>query len=260
LLDSSRQLFVPWCSTGLDTTTRHRLLLPPGANAAFNRAATGEVTAASADELQGFRAYFSSREFALIQSLVLVPFVHNLRLLGLLVIARMAPEPSRDTLSVLRQAAQQAAPLIRQLAGREVEELPRDSGLPLPELLQTALQTAKQKGHHLILMRFRIGAILRQAAARYPDLESFRLQEELALLCRGAFRVIGQVRTLKSQELLVLVHGMKDADPQLLRKQLQLIIKGSLQELIEPGGVDLEADSRIVVDNLEDALHFIIES
>jgi hypothetical protein len=260
LLDAARQLFVPWCSTGLDTTTRHRLLLPPGLNAPFNQAATGEIALAAGPDLEGFREFFSSRVFALIKRLVLVPFIYNHRLLGLLVVVRLALEPEQDPLSLLQQVAQQASPLLRRLAGRVAEELPGESGLPLPELVQTLFQTAKQKAHPLILMRLQLGSILRQATARYPELEPFRLQEEISSLCQSVFRVIGQVRTLKARQLLVLVHGMKDADPELLRKQLQTIIGANLQELIEPGVLDLSVDSRIIVDDPETALRFIAES
>jgi hypothetical protein len=173
---------------------------------------------------------------------------------------RLALEPEQDPLSRLQQVAQQASPLLRRLAGRVAEELPGESGLPLPELVQTLFQTAKQKAHPLILMRLQLGSILRQATARYPELEPFRLQEEISSLCQSVFRVIGQVRTLKARQLLVLVHGMKDADPELLRKQLQTIIGANLQELIEPGVLDLSVDSRIIVDDPETALRFIAES
>jgi hypothetical protein len=260
LHDAARQLFVPWCSTGLDTTTRHRLLLPPGFNAPFNRAAAGEVTRVDGEELEGFRELFSSREFAQIRRIVLAPFVHGGRLLGLLLIARLASEPSGEILSLLQQLTQQASHLFRWVAGRPVEEAQQDSGLPLPELVATMLQAAKQKAHPLILMRLELSALLRQATARYPELEPFRLQEEVFALCRAMFRVIGQVRNLKPRRLLVLVNGMKDADPELLCRQVESVVQTSLRELIEPGAVDLGAESRIIQDDPEPALRFLAEA
>ena len=260
LLDGSRQLFVPWCTTGLDTTTRHRLLLPPGANDPFNRAAAGQIVLVDKEELQGFRELFSSREFALIQRLVLVPFVHLHRLLGLLLIVRMAPEPDPKLLSLLQQAAQQASPLLHRLAGRSAEQLPAESGLSVPELVQNALQTAKQKSHPLVLMRLDLDPILRRAASRFPELETFRLQEELAILCRAMFQVIGQVRVIQKRSLLILVHGMKEADVELLRRQLLAVLADHLRELLATESLELEVESRVIVDEPEAALRFIGES
>ena len=260
LQDSARQLFVPWCSTGLDTTTRHRLLLPPGLNEPFNRAASGEVTVVAEEEMQGFREFFSSREFALIRRLILVPFVYGQRLVGLLLIMFMASEPAGEMLSLLRQVAQQAAPPLLRAAGRQGDDGLRDTGQPLPELVAGMLESAKQHSHPLLLMRLKLSPLLRQVEARYPELEPFRLQEELLTLCRDLFRVIGRVRSLKSNQLLVLVNGMKDADPELLLRELEAVIQASLKELMPADSLKLATESRIVTEDPEAALDFIAEA
>jgi hypothetical protein len=257
LHDSARQLFVPWCSTGLDTTTRHRLSLPPGLNEPFNRAASGEVTLVEGEELQGFRNHFSSREFALIRQLILVPFVHGQRLLGLLLIARMPSELAGEMPDLLRQAALQAAPLLLRIAGRLADDGLRDTGQPLPELVTGMLESAKQHAHPLLLMRLKLGALLSQAETRFRELEPFRLQEELLLLCRDLFRVIGRVRSLKSNELLILINGMKDADPELLLRELEAVMQASLRELIAEDTVKLAAAYRVVTEDPEAALDFL---
>jgi hypothetical protein len=260
LQDSARQLFVPWCSTGLDTTTRHRLLLPPGLNEPFNRAASGEVILVEGVELQGFREFFSSREFALIRQLTLVPFVHGRRLVGLLLIVRMASQPAGEMLSLLRQVAQQAAPPLLRVAGRLGDEGLRDTEQPLSELVTGMLESAKQHSHPLLLMRLKLGPLLRQVAARYPELEPFRLQEELLILCRDLFRVIGRVRSLKSNQLLIVINGMKDADPELLQRELEAVIQASLRELIAADTVKMAAESRIVTEDPEAAFDFLAEA
>jgi hypothetical protein len=260
LQDPGRQLFVPWCSTGLDTTTRHRLFLPPGLNPAFNRAATGELTLVEGKGLEGFREFFSSREFALIRRLTLVPFVHGQRLLGLLLIIRMSSEPDGEMLSLLGQTAQQAAPLLLQTAGKMADDGLRDTEPALPELIQGMLQAAKQHAHPLLLMRLKLGAFLHQVAARYPELEPFRLQEQLLMLCRVLFRLIGRVRSLKSNQLLILINGMKDADPELLQRELEAVMQANLRELIAADTVELATESRIVTEDPEDALAFLAEA
>jgi hypothetical protein len=122
------------------------------------------------------------------------------------------------------------------------------------------LQAAKQHAHPLLLIRLKLGALLHQVAVRYPELEPFRLQEQLLMLCRALFRMIGRVRSLKSNQLLILINGMKDADPELLQRELQSVMQANLRELIAADTVELATESRIVAEDPEVALDFLAEA
>jgi hypothetical protein len=251
--DPRRHVYSPLAAVGFDTTSRHRLRLEPGANPEFNRAAAGRIVEVRGEELAAFREYFSSREFSAVRELTLVPYLHAQRLVGLLLVTRMRRPSTGDALELLRSTMMPAGELLPQDEESEAAEDAR----PLAERLESLLAGCKNRGHPLILIRLSLDEPVRLAREHFPDLEGFRLYEFLVGACRRLLRGIGQVEMPKPKDLILLVHGMKDGDPPLLLRQVEIALLAQLRGLVDANSVDLRAEVRTVTDDAQAALEFL---
>jgi hypothetical protein len=91
------------------------------------------------------------------------------------------------------------------------EQAAQDTRTPA-ERLQALLADCRNRAQALTLIRISLDEILRLAQERFPELEGFRLYEFLVGSCRRLLRGIGQVEIPRPRVLVLLVHGMKDAD------------------------------------------------
>ena len=251
--DPRRHVYSPLAAAGFDTTSRHRLRLEPGANPYFNSAAEGRIVEVRGEELTAFRECFSSREFSAIRELTLVPYLHAQRLVGLLLVTRLRRSASGDVLELLQSTMAPAGELLQQDEEAESPEEPR----PLSERLQALLAGCKSRGNPLLLIRLSLDELVRLARERFPDLDGFRLHEFLVVACRRLLRGIGQVEIPKPKDLVLLVHGMKDGDPPLLLRQLEMALLAQLRGLLDARTVDLRAEARTVTDDAQAALEFL---
>jgi hypothetical protein len=251
--DSRRHVYSPLASIGFDATTRHRLRLEPGANADFNRAAEGNAVEVHGDGLAAFRQYFSSRQFAAFHQLALVPYLHNQRLVGLLLVTRLVRPLTTETLELLRSSMAPGGQLIAQ----DEREQPVEDARPPAERLQAILAECRGRGQVLIMIRLSLDELLRLALERFPDLESFRLYEFLVGSCRRLLRGIGLVEIPRPRVLVLLVHGMKEADPPLLLRQLESALLAEIRGLVDSRSVDLRPEVLTVTDDAQAAQEFL---
>ncbi len=251
--DPRRHVYSPLAALGFDATSRHRLRLEPGANAQFNLAAAGNVVEVRGEELAAFRQYFSSRQFAAVRQLVLVPYLHNQRLVGLLAATRLARPSARESLDLLRASMGPGG----QLLAQDERDTPEEDSRTPGERLQAILAECQGRGQALILIRLSLEELLRLALERFIELERFRLYEYLVGTCRRLLRGIGQVEIGRPPVLVLLVHGMKDADPPLLLRQLENALLAEIRGLVDARSVDLRAEVLIVTDNVQEAQEFL---
>ncbi len=251
--DPRRHVYSALAALGFDATSRHRLRLEPGANAQFNLAAAGSVVEVRGEELAAFRQYFSSRQFATLRQLVLVPYLHNQRLVGLLLAARLARPSAPESLDLLRASMGPGG----QLLAQDERDTPEEDGRIPGERLQAILAECQGRGQPLILIRLSLQELMRLALERFPELERFRLYEFLVGSCRRLLRGIGQVEIARPPVLVLLVHGMKDADPPLLLRQLEIALLAEIRGLVEARSVDLRSEVLTVTDNVQEAQEFL---
>jgi hypothetical protein len=251
--DPRRHVYSPLAAIGFDATSRHRLRLEPGANAEFNLAATGNIVQVHEDELAAFRPYFSSRQFAAVRQLALVPYLHNQRLAGLLLATRLARPLTAETLDLLRAGLAPGGELLAQNEQGEPEE----DGRTPTERLQAVLADCGSRGQALLLIRLSLEELLRLAQERFPELERFRLYEFLVGYCRRLLRGIGLVEITRPPALVLLVHGMKDVDPPLLLRQLESALLAEVRGLVDARSVDLRSEVLTVTDDLQRAQEFL---
>ena len=251
--DPRRHVYSALAAIGFDATSRHRLRLEPGANADFNRAAEGNLVEVRGEDLAAFREYFSSREFSGIRQLALVPCLHSQRLVGLLLVARLAKPLAAETRELLRSSMSAGGPLLAQ----DGEEPAAEDARPPAERLRALLAECQSRSQALILIRLSLDELLRLAQERFPELESFRLYEFLVGSCRRLLRGIGQVEIPKPRVLVLLVHGMKEADPPLLLRQLESALLAEIRGLVEARSVDLRPEVLTVTDDIQQAQDFL---
>jgi hypothetical protein len=252
--DPRRHVYAPLASIGLDATSRHRLRLEPGANADFNRAAAGNIVEVSGEELAAFRQYMSSRQFASVRQLALIPYLHNQRLVGMLLVARQARPGGKATLELLRSSMAAGGPL---LAQDERGGEPAEDARTPDERLQATLAECQSRSQPLVLIRISLEELLRLAQERFPELESFRLFEFLAGACRRLLRGLGLVEVPRPPVLVLLVHGMKEADPPLLLRQLESALLAEIRGLLDARSVDLRPEVLTVTDDAQNARDFL---
>jgi hypothetical protein len=251
--DPRRHVYSPLAAVGFDATSRHRLRLEPGVNAHFNRAAAGNIVEVSGEELAAFRPYLSSRQYAVVRQLALVPYLYNQRLLGLLWVTRLARPWSKETRELMRSSLVPGGQLLVQ----DERGGSAEYALTPEERLEATLAECKGRGQPLVLIRISLEQPLRLAMERFPELESFRLFEFLAGACRRLLRGLGQVEVPRPPVLALLVHGMKDADPPLLLRQLESALLAEIRGLVDAPRADLQPEVLSVADDAQAARDFL---
>jgi hypothetical protein len=119
------------------------------------------------------------------------------------------------------------------------------------------LTECQGRAQPLLLIRLSLEELLRLALERFPELERFRLYEFLAGSCRRLLRGIGRVEITRPPGLVLLVHGMMDADPPLLLRQLESALLAEIRGLVDARRVDLRAEVLAVSDNVQEAQDFL---
>ena len=263
LYDPVRMAFAPWASHGFDETTDHHLRIPLGANETMNRLAAGKVFLLSdPDTLKRFQQFFSFREFSTLEKLLLVPFIHENKFMGVLLIAEMEGDFEQSDLSGFETLAVRAAGLFYQARERHLEAAKR--GIPekpesLRENVRDAVQSCLAAGAPPIMIRVNTADIIEKVKMRNPYIDPFRLREDIARVILSLFQSLGPVFQIDQERILILVTRTPERDPELLLYHLKATLTRLLPELADQEEIDLEEQVRIPEANVEEALTFLAE-
>jgi hypothetical protein len=263
LYDPVRGVFAPWAAHGFDETTNHHLRIPIGANETMNRLAAGKVILASdPDTLNRFQQFFSFREFSTLENLLLVPFIHENKFMGILLIAEMEGDFNQSDLSGFETLAVRAAGLFYQARERRLEAAKR--GIPekpesLRESVRDAVQSCLAAGAPPIIMGVNTADIIEKVTNRNPYIDPFRLREDIARVILSLFQSVGPVFQIDRERILILVTRTPERDPELLLYHLKATLTRLLPELADQEEIDLEERVRIPEANVEEALTFLAE-
>lgn len=247
LFDPARSVYAPWAAAGLDETTMRRLRLPVDAGGHFDRLLAGEVLLlADPAEREPLRRYFSTREFATMESLLIVPFVHERRLLGMLLDTRSgADEALRDS---LRAWAPEAARLLYRSRQQRIEA-PPPLGVPgreeLRERAQVAAREAAARGNRLALVRLSLQPLVGAVGERNPFADPFRVQEDVLRLLSAVFRPLGDAVPLGSAKALLLLSVPAEPDLPLLTAHLRAALRTLVPQLAADAPLELEETMRV---------------
>ncbi len=263
LYDPVRLVFAPWAVHGFDQTTRHRLRIPVRANDTMNRLASGKVHLLSdPEELRPFQQFFSFREFSTLSNLLLVPFIHESRFLGLL----LSAEADRAGLDVFETLADRGARHFYAARERHLEGAKR--GTPeqpesLPESVRTALQPCVEQGLSPLMIRIDTATLVETVRRQNPYIDSFRLNQDISRVVLSLFQPLGSVFQVDRERMLILVTNtpqpVQEGDCELLLHHLKATLGRLLPELAEQERIDLAEQVRIPSPDIEEALTYLAE-
>ena len=263
LYDPMRMVFAPWAAHGFDETTNHHLRIPLGANETMNRLAAGKVfLLTDPDTLKRFQRFFSFREFSTLEYLLLVPFIHENKFMGILVIAEMEGVVSQSDLPGFETLAARAAGLFYQARERHLETAKR--GIPekpesLRECVRDAVRSCMAAGAPPIMIGLNTVDVIEKVKSRNPHIDPFRLREDIARVIHSLFQSLGPVFQIDRERILILVTHSPERDLELLLYHLKGTLKRLFRELAEQEEIDLEERIRIPEANVEEALTFLAE-
>ena len=263
LYDPVRMVFAPWAVHGFDETTNHRLRIPLGANDTMNRLASGKVYFLSGPEqLQPFQQFFSYREFSTLTNLLLVPFIHESKFMGLL----LSAASDQTDLDVFAALAEQAARHLYQARERHLEGAKR--GAPeqpgaLRETVRAVLQPCVDRGFSPLLIRVDTATLTESVQKRNPFIDPFRLNQDIARVVLSLFQSLGSVFQVGRERILIVVTNIaqpiQEGDCELLLYHLKTTLGRLLPELAEQDGIYLDEQIRIPSPDIEEALTYLAE-
>ena len=263
LYDPVRIAFAPWAVHGFDETTNHRLRIPLGANDTMNRLASGKVHLLSRpEELQPFQQFFSFREFSTLSNLLLVPFIHASKFMGLL----LSAVSEQTDLDIFETLADKAAGHLYAAREKHLEGAKR--GIPqrpeaLLEAVRTALQPSLEQGFSPLLIRISTARLLESVQKLNPYIDSFRLNQDISRIVLSLFQSLGSVFQVNRERMLILVtnneHPLQEGDPELLLYHLKATLGRLLPELSEQEQIDLDEQLRIPSPDIEEAFTYLAE-
>ena len=263
LYDPVRMAFAPWAAHGFDQTTKHRLRIPLGANDTMNRLASGKVQLLSGPEsLQSFQQFFSFREFSNLSNLLLVPFIHESKFMGLL----LSAQPEQTDLELFETLADRAAGYLYSARERHLEGTKR--AIPqqpesLREAARAALQPSLDKGFSPLMIRINTATLVESVQERNPHIDLFRLNQDISRVVLSLFQSLGSVFQVDRERILILVtnnaNPLQEGDGELLLYHLKATLGRLLPELAGQEQIDLDEQVRIPSPDIEEALTYLAE-
>ena len=267
LYDPVRLVFAPWAVCGFDETTNHRLRIPLGSSEPMNRLASGKVVLLSDQQaLQPFQQYFSFRAFSTVEYLLLLPFIHESRFMGLLLAADMEAKTGSEEMRFFETLADRAAGVLYSARERHLQGAAR--ALPEhPESIQqsvrSALQPVLEQGISPLMIRIDIAGLIESVKRQYPHIDPFRLSQDIRRVVLSLFQSLGSVFQVGGDRMLILVTRRIDRntarDPELLMHHLRATLIRLLPELTERESIDLDEQVRIPRPDIEEVLNFLAE-
>ncbi|HET6452021.1 MAG TPA: hypothetical protein VFI08_11955 [Spirochaetia bacterium] len=230
LYDALRLVFAPWAQRGFDQTTRHRMRIPLGANEAWNALANGSpILLSGAPALSAFQPYFSSREFASVEKLFLVPLVSEFKLVAVLLVTDLeSPLASeQELMECLARAAEAGAPRVQEArAARSAgtEAVRAEAAPPRDDMSQLLAFLSGRSNVQLVALS--LEDLSREILAAHEDLDPFRLHEDLQFFLGSFISDIGRALTVKPGRFTLALAEGTDLGLDLFAHQLTMFLDG----------------------------------
>ena len=232
LYDPVRLVYAPWAVRGYDQTTTRRMRIPLGANEAWNALGNGHpIFLDGAPALAPFQRYFSSREFAAVNRLVLVPLISEDKLIAVFELTEIdSPFASDEELSsCLARAAETAAPRVyKARAARIASSAPgkaRPEPLTLTDEPGNFLASLGTSRTTVLLLSLSLEDYANGVLQAHEHLDPFRLHEDLVYFL-GSFLVdVGTLLSLKQGRFIIALADFDAAGLDLFSHQLSMFLQ-----------------------------------
>jgi hypothetical protein len=235
LYDPVRLVYAPWALRGYDQTTLHRMRIPLGANEAWNALANGRpLVVVGAQSLAQFQQFFSSREFASVSRLVLVPFIADEKLVAVFLVTDMdSPFPTEDALvEALSRAAEAGAPRVQEARAARIAAAVSSGSRPEAVFPQDEsarfLEAVGASRAKVLLVALSLEEFSKKVLGTHQDLDPFRLHEDLLFFLGSFLADVGRVLPVRQGRFIL---ALPEFDPGVLdvfSHQLALFLHGLL--------------------------------
>jgi hypothetical protein len=251
LFDPIRLVYAPWASTGYDTTSLHRLRIPRGATEGFTSVASGRaIIIKGMEQIAHYEKYFSNREHAFIERIILAPVISDETLIAVLLITAASPPlPSENSLlSSLERIAGAAAPVIQK--SRE-EKLKRGTvsaemiRAPSKEELTRLLSSPSWSKKSILFISLTLADYEKQFLSMVPDMDPFRLDEDMRHFLRSFTADLGCAIPLGSAKYLVGLQDIEKKDLDIFLHQLTVYLNTIFGEIEGDGVLGMGAIQKV---------------
>ncbi len=232
LYDAMRLVYAPWAQRGFDQTTRHRMRISLGANEAWNALANGRpIVLSGAPALAPFQPHFSSREFASVERMILVPFIAEDKLVAVLLITDLeSPLATEAELTeCLSRAAEagahrvQEARSARRSAPGPAEGRP-ESAPPRDDMTQFLASLSGRTA--VLLVSLSLEEFDRQVLAAHEDLDPFRLHEDVQFFLGSFLSDVGKAMAVRPGRYTLALPDFEASGLDVFTHQLSLFLRG----------------------------------
>ncbi len=244
LYDPSRAEFAPWAIIGYDTTTIHRLRIARSAGQELAGGGNGRpLVVARANEIKTYEKYFSSREIALIDRLILVPFISAENLLAILVISASSPpfateEAFFTSLERIAGAASPAVEKAREERLRGVEPKSETPSATLEEELSRLLSSPTLSRKRVLFLSLSLEEYEKRILSEIPYLDPFRLEEDMRHFMQAFSADLGRAVPIGKASYLMAIQDLEKKNLDLFLHQLRVFLGAFFGEVDGAGVLD----------------------
>lgn len=232
LPDYDEDLFVPWASAGFDATSVHRLRIPT----ADLQAIVGDGQAGlvwSGSPAREFAPYFSRREGAMLDNLLLFPFVNGEGLEAMLVVTD-TPYFDGHTEHLRIILAAVGEPTARTIRDRRlaIAQTMRQSIVFKPaEIGVISERIAARAANGLAIGVVQLADLVSQIATSNDFLDPFRVWQDVLRATAALFATTATVCDAGDHRALLLMHGRIDEDTDLVMQHVSASLASILPEI-----------------------------
>lgn len=219
LPDESGLNFVPWVSEGIDRTTQHRLRFSREFLEGLPGLDHGTTAAITGNRLHPLKAFFSNREYALVKTLRITPFLAGDRFPAALLVIDSESRPNSRDLTGIEAAGPAIAAKIeaaRAILGNGTPTI-RDEAVR--SRLTVILREAESVGFHVTVVRIDLDRLAVDLLGDSTSTDTYRFKLDLA----GAFSTMvsgsGELLSLGEHSVLLVIQSKNPYSERLLVHQ-----------------------------------------
>lgn len=234
LYDPVRLVYAPWAVRGYDATTLRRMRIPLGANEAWNAMANGRPLILRAPEISQFQPFFSSREFAGTEKLMLVPFIAEEKLVAVFLVTEMdSPLTSdQELMECMARASEAGAPRVQEARAARIAAAVSSGSRPEAVSPQDDtsrfLESVGSSQGGALLVSLSMEDFSRGVLLSHHDLEPFRLHEDLVFFLGSFLADVGKALPVRQGRFVLALPGFDRATLDVFSHQLSLFLHGLL--------------------------------
>ncbi len=219
---SESEFFLPRAQTGLDITSRNRLRIPPE----FLTVQSARGAWIVPSELSTIQPYLSSREFALLDEVCILPVYSESLCSGLVMIL----SDTYDTDKVRKLSQAEIEPVQHAIGSYftriklfQLTKTPETSGGSLE--LERFIHKMREYQMVFTAVRFNIAPLLERLQTASPDVDLFRARKDTLRIIETLFEGSSVLVSLHSDSYLLLLATKRQQNPALLQHQVGLALQ-----------------------------------